>query len=470
MELQDYLRIARKRWPTILITTLVVLGLAGAWTLLQTKQYSASTQFFVSVSGADDTSALQQGSAFTQQRVKSYAQLLETPRALKPVADELGGDLTTKDLAEKITVTTPPDTVLLEVAVTDASPEQAEAIAKAVGETFPDVVGEVERPEGADRSPIKVTLVQPAVADETPTSPVPARNLVLGLVLGLLLGLGLAVLRHLVDTTVRTDDDVAEVTDEPVIGAVHHDPRAATEPLIVQSDPSSPRSEAFRALRTNLMFVDAANHPRTILLTSSIPGEGKSTTIANLALTLAESGSRVCLVEADLRRPRLLEYLGLDGSAGLTDVLIDRADLDDVLQPYGANQLEVVGAGMIPPNPSELLASEAMSSVLRQLSARFDYVLVDTPPVLPVTDAVVLSTKVDGVLVLVGSTVVSREQLTSTLEALGAVDNTVLGLVLNRVGHKTAGGYGSSYYEYYSVDHPQASRSARKRRKKAVAG
>lgn len=461
MELHDYVRILRKRWLTILITALVVVGLAGAMTALQTKQYASSTQFFVSVSGSD-TAQLQQGSTFTQQRVKSYAQLLSTPRALDPVVKELGDDTATADLADKITVTTPPDTVLLEVSVTDTSAERAQEIATAIGDTFPDVIAEIEKPSKSKSSPIKVSMVKPATTGSAPVSPQPVRNLGLGLVLGLLLGFGLAVVRHLVDTTVRTDDDVEEITEEPIIGAVHFDPRAGKEPLIVESDPSSPRSEAFRAVRTNLMFVNAASHPRTILLTSSIPGEGKSTTIANLALTLAQSGSSVCLVEGDLRRPRLLDYLGLEGSAGLTDVLIERASLDDVLQPYGADKLEVIGAGAIPPNPSELLASDAMSRVLTLLSARFDYVLIDTPPVLPVTDAVVLSTKVDGVIVLVGTTIVRKEQLESTLESLGAVENNLLGLVLNRVGHSASGGKGAGYYGYYdSATHP-TSRAARK--------
>lgn len=470
MELQDFLRVARKRWLTIAITTLVVLGLAAVVTALQPKQYTSSTQFFVSVSGQDNA-ALQQGSSFTQERVKSYAQLLTTPRALDPVVEELDDGTTADDLADKVTVTTPPETVLVEVEVEDRDPDHAQEIATVIGETFPEVVSEIERPEGSSgTSPIKVSLVEPASTEDTPSSPVPVRNLGLGLVLGLLLGVGLAVLRHLFDTTVRTDADVEEITEEPVIGAVHYDPRAGKEPLIVESDPSSPRSEAFRAVRTNLMFVDAANHPRTILLTSSIPGEGKSTTIANLALTLAQSGSSVCLIEADLRRPRLLEYLGLEGSAGLTDVLIERAQLDDVLQPYGADRLEVVGAGAIPPNPSELLASDAMSRVLTQLSARFDYVLIDTPPVLPVTDAVVLSTKVDGVIVLVGTTIVRKEQLEATIESLNAVDNTLLGLVLNRVGHKSSGGYGAGYYGYYDPETHPTSRSARKKGTSANAG
>lgn len=463
MELQDYLRILRKRWITIVVTMLVVVGLAGLLTALQEKKYTSSTQFFVSVSGAADNTALQQGSTFTQERVKSYSQLLKTPRALDPVVKALGDDTTSSELASKITVTTPPETVLLEVEVTDTSASRAQRIATTIGGTFPDVISQIERPEGSrGSSPIKVSLVEPASTNDTPTSPRPARNLLLAVALGLMLGFGLAIIRHLLDSTVRTNEDVEEITEEPLIGAVHFDPRAGKEPLIVETDPSSPRSEAFRAVRTNLMFVNAANHPRTILLTSSIPGEGKSTTIANLALTLAKSGSSVCLIEGDLRRPRLLDYLGLEGSAGLTDVLIDRAELDDVLQPYGADRLEIIGAGAIPPNPSELLASDAMTDVLTRLSARFDYVLIDTPPVLPVTDAVVLSTKVDGVIVLVGTTIVRKEQLSATLESLAAVDNTMLGLVLNRVGHKSSGGYGAGYYGYYDPETHPTSRSARR--------
>ncbi|MFZ1374816.1 MAG: polysaccharide biosynthesis tyrosine autokinase [Nostocoides sp.] len=465
MELQDYVRIVRKRWLTIALTTLLVIGLAGLLAALTPKKYSSTTQFFVSISGADDSAQLQQGSTFVQQRVKSYAQLLKTPRALDPVIAEVGDGVNADDLAEAITVTAPPDTVMLEVTVTDPSPERAQKIAAALGEAFPTVVDEIERPSDTSRtSPVKVSLVQPATTSGTPVSPNPVRNLALGLVLGVLLGLGLAVLRHLMDTTVRTSDDVKEITEEPIIGAVHFDPRAKKEPLIVESDPTSPRSEAFRALRTNLMFVDAANHPRTIALTSSIPGEGKSTTIANLALTLAQSGSRVCLVEADLRRPRLLKYLGLEGVAGLTDVLIERATLDDVLQPYGDAGLDVLGAGAIPPNPSELLASPAMSRVLDDLKARYDYVLIDTPPVLPVTDAVVLSAKVDGIIVLVDTTIVRKEQLESTLEALEAVDNNVLGLVLNRVSIKS--GEGTGYYGYYSDERTPKTRGDRRKQAK----
>jgi len=254
--------------------------------------------------------------------------------------------------------------------------------------------------------------------------------------------------------------DVKAVTDTVLIGIRHDDPDAAKRPLIVEVDPRSPRAEAFRVLRTNLQFVDAAAHPRTIVVTSSLAGEGKSTMAANLALTMAQAGSRVCLIEADLRRPKVLEYMGLEGGVGLTDALIGRTDVIDVIQPYGGTNLWVLGAGPIPPNPSELLGSTAMRSLLGHLSSRFDYVVIDAPPALPVTDAVVISKLVDGAIVVAGSGMVERDQLALTLESLESVNGNVLGIVLNRLPAKQSQQYGG--YPY-AIPEEESTRSERKR-------
>ncbi len=285
MELQDYLTVVRRRWRLIVGVVLVVVGLAAGLTLTATKIYESTTQFFVSTSGGNDNSALQQGNTFTQQRVKSYAQLLTTPRILGPVADATG---ITRDLSGDISVTTPPDTVIIEVAVREADPQVARDIAQAVAEEFPSAVSELEAPADGKPSPVKVTVIQPPTTPESPVSPRPLRNIALGVVLGLLLGLAAAVVREMMDTTVKNADDVAEVTDLPVLGTVAYDEEAHARPLIVEIDPRSPRAEAFRSMRTNLQFVDAANHPRTIVVTSSLAGEGKSTSAANLG---AEPGA-----------------------------------------------------------------------------------------------------------------------------------------------------------------------------------
>jgi len=444
VELQDYLKVVRKRWRVIVAVVLVFVGLAAAGSLASEKVYESRTQFFVSTTGAGDSGALLQGSTFTQQRVKSYAQLLTTPRVLGPVAASVG---VTGDVAGQVRATTPPDTVLIDVAVRDTDPARAQAMGEAIATEFPAAVTELESPAGAEASPVKVTVVRPPTTPDSPVSPRPLRNILLGGVLGLLLGLAAALVRETLDKTVKTQDDVKAVTDTPILGSIAYDPDAAKRPLIVEVDPRSPRAEAFRVLRTNLQFVDAAAHPRTIVVTSSLAGEGKSTMAANLALTMAQAGSRVCLIEADLRRrSKVLEYMGLEGGVGLTDALTGRTDVIDVIQPYGGTNLWVLGAGPIPPNPSELLGSTAMRSLLGHLSSRFDYVVIDAPPAPPVTDAVVISKLVDGAIVVAGSGIVERDQLALTLESLESVNGHVLGIVLNRVPVKHSQQYGGYAY------------------------
>ena len=453
MELKDYIRIIRKRWRIIIAAMLVVLAGAALATALSPKVYEAQTQLFVSTSGGNDSGALLQGSNFTQQRVKSYADVITTPKVLDPVIAKLGLDTTASKLGTHITATVPLDTVLIEVAVTDSSPRQAAEVADAVGKQFTSTVAELEAVSETKPSPVKISIVKTPTVPTDPISPKPTRNLALGVVLGLLLGLGLALLRDLLDTTIKGEKDCAEVTDATVIGSITFDPDAPKRPLIVQADPHSLRAEAFRTLRTNLQFVDAANHPRSIVFTSSLPGEGKTTTAANLAITMAAGGARVCVVEGDLRRPRLLEYMGMDGSLGLTNVLIGKANLTDVLQQFTDAGVYVLGAGSIPPNPSELLGSAAMIKTLHDLESRFDVVIIDAPPLLPVTDAAVLSTIAGGTVVVVGVGLVDRDHLSRSLQSLDAVKGRVLGLVLNMMPTKGAEAY--YYYQGYAPESPR---------------
>ncbi|GAA2493610.1 polysaccharide biosynthesis tyrosine autokinase [Terrabacter carboxydivorans] len=448
MELQDYLNVIRKRWMIIAAVTLVTLGLAAAYTALSPRTYAASTQFFVSTSGDDTASSLAQGNTFTQARVKSYSQLLQSPKVLDPVIKQVGLDTTADKLAAQLTATIPLDTVIIDVSVTSGTPAGAQRIAAAVGDIFPKTIQELERKQGQS-SPVKVTVVKEAAADPTPVSPKPTRNLALGLVLGLLLGFGVALLRDVLDKSVKSQRDLETVTDRTILGGIAYDTDASAHPLIVQVDPRSQRAEAFRSLRTNLQFIDVSNPPKSIVVTSSLPGEGKSTTTANLAISLAETGLKVVVIEGDLRRPRLLDYLGFEGSVGLTDVLVGRVEVDDVLQPFGRTGLRLLGAGPIPPNPSELLGSANMEQLIEDLTERFDYVLIDAPPLLPVTDAAVLSTIVDGALVVVGAGVVQREHVRRAIDSLDAVNGSVLGLILNRVKAKEGGaGYGTYEYDY----------------------
>lgn len=216
--------------------------------------------------------------------------------------------------------------------------------------------------------------------------------------------------------------------------------------VVAYRDPSAAASEAFRVLRTNLQFLGLDKPLKSILVTSATPGEGKTTTIVNLAVTFAQTGARVCLVDADLRRPTVAKVLGIDNWTGLTTALIGQEGLDACLHETSVPDLVVLPSGPIPPNPAELLGSGRMSQLLADLEERFDMVLVDSPPVMAVTDAAVLAPKVGGALLVVRSGVVARTQVSRAKEALEAVKAKLLGVVLGAVSQEGRDGY---YYYYY---------------------
>jgi succinoglycan biosynthesis transport protein ExoP len=203
-------------------------------------------------------------------------------------------------------------------------------------------------------------------------------------------------------------------------------------------------------LRTNLQFIDIGHRSKSLVISSSIPGEGKSTIAINLAVSLADAGARVILVDADLRRPSIAEYLGIEGGVGLTTVLIGRAEVEDVVQPFGKTSLDLLPSGQIPPNPSELLGSVAMADLLERLSGSYDMVLLDSPPLLPVTDSVVLSNLAGGALVVVGVDRIHRPQLQQSLESLETAGAHVFGIVMNKIARREAAtyGYGGGYAAY----------------------
>ncbi len=446
MELGDYIRVVRRRWRIIVTTLLVVIGIAAAVTALTEPIYRARAQLYVSTVGTDSATDLAQGSSFTQRQVTTYADIATTPYVLSPVIDELGLDETPQQLSTKIVAQAPANTVLIELAVTDPDPDRALEISDAVSDQLVEALSELDQVDADAASPVKATIITPAAVGATPVEPRPARTLALAAVLGLLLGLGLALLRDLLDSSIRGEEDVRSVTETPVLGGISFDKDAAQLPNLVTDKPHHTHSEAFRTLRTNLQFVNLGDTPRSIVLTSSLASEGKTTTTAHLAQTLAAAGKRVCIVEGDLRRPRLMSYLGMEGGAGLTNVLIGEAELDDMLQPYGDTSLTLLGSGPIPPNPAELLGSEPMQALIAELTERFDMVIVDAPPLLPVTDAAVLSRVTDGAVVVVGAGIIKREHLTRTIQRLEQAQGKLLGLILNQLPTRGADAYYGGYY------------------------
>lgn len=458
LELKDYLRIVQRNWIWVAACALIGLLVGSTATVLDKPTYMSETKLFVALQNSGSVSELQQGNVFTQARVQSYVETVSTPAVLQPVIHGLALDIRTQELAGRITATSDPNTVLISITATDASPVQAAAIAQAVGDSLIRTVDELERPSRGEVSPVKLSIVTPAEAPSTPSSPNVRTNLVLGLLGGVAAGLAFAVLRTVLDTRIRGAADLDRVTEAPILGGISFDSDATKKPLLTQAAPQSPRAESFRQLRTNLQFAHVSHRSKTVLLTSSLPGEGKSTTATNLAIALAQAGQTVALVDADLRRPMIADYLGLEHSAGLTTALVGQADVEDLLQPWGSDSLYVLTSGQIPPNPSELLGSQQMKSLITKLESSFDAVIIDAPPLLPVTDATVLAQQVGGVVLVVGVQKLRTTDLEKSLAALQMVEADLLGVVLNRLPSKGPDAYAYSYYS--SENKPVASKTS----------
>ena len=466
MELKDYWLAMRHRWRIVVLIVALSVGAAALLTWQATPQYASTASIFVSTTPSDTTD-LYQGNLAATQRVNSYAELVGKRKLAEQVANDLGTGLDPATLQESVSTSVNPDTVILEITATDPDPVVARDIAQAYASALSDEVASLETPAGKNDPLVHASIVDNARVSSSPVSPQPVRTIGLALVLGLLLGVGAAVLRELLDTSLTTGEDIAEVTTAPVLGRINADNTAARRsPADVLTD-ATPWSEAFRVLRTNMQYVEVDHDQKVFVVSSSLPGEGKTTTAANLAITLALAKQRVVLVECDLRRPLIASRLSLDDSVGTTSVLIGKVHLRDAMQQYGDTGLWVLSSGPIPPNPSELLQSNAMEKLIGELRDDFDIVILDAPPLLPVTDAALLAAQADGALVVVRHGKTTRDQLGHAVERIEAVGGKAVGVVVNlaptiKKGRSYGYGYGYGYYGYTSRPAPTAKHEKRR--------
>lgn len=455
MDLRDYLRLIRQRWASILAFTLVGLGLAAGYTFLQTPQYEGRSQLFVSVKGGSSATDVIQGNTFAEKRVASYVNLATSTRVLQAVAEELRLTGGAEHLAGVVTASNPAQTVLINITAIDASPDLAVAKANSTARQLIRAVSDVE-----DASLVSLSIFEeakPAIAPSTPRVPL---NLATGLALGILIGLAFAVLREVLETRIRSKEDVERIVTAGILGTFVQDPTVETAPLVTQGDSFSHRAESFRQLRTHLHFTNITGGSQSVVVTSSIPGEGKTSTSVNLALMLAQSGSKVLLVDADLRRPRVAKYLGLEGSIGLSGVLSHSVAFEDATQHWGdAGELHVLTSGQQPPNPSELLGSAAMEKLISRMEAEYEVIIIDAPPLLPVTDPSVLGSMAGGVILVVSADGGTRRgELAEAAKILDSVNVRLLGLVINRLRVTSMG---STYYDYK----PEMNEPSRRKKK-----
>jgi len=501
--LRDYLDVLRRRKATIALAVLLVLVPSVVLSLLQTPLYEGRAELLLqsqnSESLFDPTSGIRNDPA---REVQNEIRIVKSQAVRAAVRAQLG-------VAPKVSATPDGPTDLIQVAAKSTDPKLAASLANAYGTAYieyrrkgavDDVLASSQQvqskitdlqkqidaspPGGAREALVQAQavfkqkldqlqvvgalkrggaqLVTPATVPTNPVSPQPVRSGILALVFGLVLGVGVAVLREFLDDSVKSKEDLQRVAPGlPVLGLIPVVPawKGKDAPYLVSvADPTSPAAEAYRTLRTSIQFIGLEQPMRTLQLTSANPQEGKTTTLANLAVALARSGQTVAVVCCDLRRPRIHEFFGLSNEIGFTSVLLGKVPLAGAMQEVPEQaRLSVLASGPLPPNPSELLSSKRTVEVLGSLQAEYDIVLLDCPPVLPVTDALVLSGRVDATLMVAVAGATTRKEAARAVELLRQVDAPLVGAVLN--GVDTEGSYGYAY-QYYRYEKPVGRRES----------
>ena len=439
MTFQDFTRILRTRWKIICgVFLIAVLGAVG-YLLLAAPQYQATTRLFVSTTSDGTNTQTNDGGLFAQRRVLSYTQLLQGGLLAQRTIDKLGLDMTATELMAEITAVAPTDTVLIDVTVQDSSPTRARDIANTLSDEFVVMAAALETPDLGARPNAQIVVQQRAGVPEDPVSPKKARTLGVAGVVGLLLGVLAALVRDRLDPTVRRPEMVESAMGVGVVGEIPVGAGHGDGPVVAFGRDDATVADAFRELRTNLQSLEVEPGPRVLLVASSVAGEGRTTTAVNLALALAEADHSVVVVDTDLRRPRVASCLDVPAEVGVSTVLGGGAELSAALQQTRYAGVSVLAAGEVPANPTEVLGTQRFRNLLEQLSSRFDYVVLDSPP-LEVKDAAILSASVQGVLLVVRYGHSARKQLAATVATLKRAGAPLVGAVVMVPAGKAARG------------------------------
>ena len=427
----DLFNVVRRHVITAVVTLVIVMVAICAYTFTCTPQYTATSELLATyrssaaASGASSNAGeLSSGANYINSQIQTYPQLVKTESVLQPVIDDLGLDTTVKGLAASVTASNPDDTMLVDISVNNPDPKQASSIANSVAENLRKQVTSTIYSDEGDKiiSPVNLTVVQQAYAPASPSSPNVKLNLAAGLAVGVILGIVVAFIKDLLDTRVRRDSDVTAVIDAPVLGSLsRNEAYVGTSPVIIS-----------RRLRTNVMFV-LPDEPlsNVIVVTSAGPSEGKTTLSVNLATAFAENGSKVLLIDADVRNPSVSKALGIEGAVGLTHLITNRVSSHDAIQRYWKPNFHVLPAGKQTMNPSILLNSRAMKALVEQVSGAYDYVIIDTAPMQVANDAAVFAKEGPELLLVAGLGVTEKKLLRQTGRELSTLSIDPVGLAMN---------------------------------------
>lgn len=516
MQFRQYLNVVfERKWiifQAIIVVTAIVLGLS----FTQPRVYEATAKAQMKPTGSGTVFSAFVSSDFwtdPDRRLQTQMQLIKREPVAERVIKKLNLDYSSGQLLSEVSVSQVGQTDVIEIKVQDEYPKRARDIANTLALEFIDLGQESSAREiasarrevflkmqetkdavvaaakeiskrGGEKPPELETewelatrlyvmlaekyeqlridealrgggaeLISPAVTPVSPIKPRPLQSGVTGILSGMIFGLALAFFVEYLDNTVKSTEDMEKYTEgAPVLGEVISDERAKDIGILSEKEPKSVYAESIRTLRTNIQFINYEGALRSLVFTSSGAKEGKTTTVANLGISMAHAGSNVVILSADLRRPWINKLFGLDNTIGLTTVLTGRAKLDEALRSTTVPGLVILCSGPLPPNPSELLGSRRMLEVLRSLEERADIVLIDTPPTGVVTDAAVIARAADGVIVVAAAGKTTREMLQHTKGLLDTVEARILGSILNEV-EPVKRYYGYGYYRHYYQDY-----------------
>ena len=440
----------RRGWWIVLGCAVVFAVCGWAFSATQEPVYRATAAVYVTSGSEPSAQTAYQGSLASQQRVASYAELA-TSDAVIDGAIKDGGLTEGRDgIRESLSTSAKPDTVMLNISADAPNGAQAARIANAVANSLSASVGNLETTTVGSQPLAKITPVTRAESNTKPVSPKPFRDTLLAALVGIVVGLVGVFVKNRFDRTVQRPSDLENIGSSLLFGSLPFDSDLRDRPQVEFREGASQLSEAFRMIRTNLAFANVDDPVKTILVTSAGAAEGKTTTAVNLALCLAEAGKKVALVDGDLRRPSVASVLKCNSAVGFTNYLRGEGDIGDFLQPTSYDSLSVLAAGPVPPNPAELVGSRRAGDGFAALGEQFDFVIVDSPPVLPVTDAVVMSQWMDCVALVVRAGKTKLPDLRIVTAQFEVAEVKLLGLVLNGL-RRGAGGYAGGY-TYYSND------------------
>ena len=439
INLLDVWRICIKRWYLFIVFPILMAGALYMYSFYNyTPVYTASATLMVTRPGG--TIISHSSDVFLSRTlVATYEEIATSRRILNLVATDDMIPYSHEVLRGKLQVKGVEGTEFINLSVTDHDPVLASYIANMASRIFMDQIGSVI-------SGASVSILDEAPVPTFPSNQPAARNMVVAAMMGLMMAGGLAFLIDYMDQSIKERDEAEKLLGLPVLGLV---PRVPGKGSVTVSG-RSPQAESIRTLRTNMQFISADKPIRRILVTGANPACGKSTVSANLAITLAQAGGKVLLVDGDMRRPVQQKIFNLEMEPGLSNLVFNSdLHLAEVIQESGKDNLQVLTCGPIPPYPAEMLSSQRMKDLVRRFSEQFDYVVFDSPPVLAVTDAVVLSKLVDGTLIVLDYGRVRRDEALETRKQLERVQANVVGSVLNSVPYSS--GYYKGYKNYYGA-------------------